>query len=209
MDYRAFKRYGSLVTLTICTVILSFTLKLARTPRPPDASEVAVGVHSTGSLCEESRSDLFLASTAVIMTEAVKVLASTSLSLCYHSFAEVVHSFRCAEFSLMMVPAFIYTVQSYLQIVGVSYISLPLFQVLNQLKLVFTAMLSVLFLGRKLTQCQWYAVILCSVGVGCAVVDPSIKQSGGGSSGVVNQSTSSIVLGSSAIIASCILLLSV
>ncbi|KAG8345340.1 putative Nucleotide sugar transporter EamA like transporter family UAA transporter family [Trypanosoma vivax] len=65
----------------------------------------------------------------------------------------------------LCLPAFLFTVQNYLTFVGLSNLDAPRFQVWSQTKLLFTAVLSVLMLGRRLTPMQWVSLLVLAFGV--------------------------------------------
>lgn len=119
-------------------------------------------------------SESYITSTAVMVSEGVKFLAASLLCfindgsgnprefflLLYQEFWT-----KRNEFILLTIPAGLYTLQNNLQYVGASNLPADVFQVLSQLKIVSTAILSVLMLNRVLSLQQWLAVVLLSVGV--------------------------------------------
>lgn len=71
----------------------------------------------------------------------------------------------------MMIPACLYLVSNSLLYVALSCLTVPVFQILYQGKLVITAVVSVLVLGKKFTLQQWFCLFAISVGVAIVVVD--------------------------------------
>jgi UDP-sugar transporter A1/2/3 len=65
----------------------------------------------------------------------------------------------------MAVPGLLYTLQNNLYFVGVSNLSVSVFQVVSQLKIVTTAICSVLLLRRQMSVEKWSAVVLLTLGV--------------------------------------------
>ena len=61
-------------------------------------------------------------------------------------------------------PAVAFTVQGNLLFVALANLEAPTFQVSYQCKTLFTALFSVLILGRKLKQSQWFALLLLVAG---------------------------------------------
>ena len=64
-----------------------------------------------------------------------------------------------------------FTVQGNLLFVALANLEAPTFQVSYQCKTLFTALFSVLILGRKLKQSQWFALLLLVAGT-VLVSDP-------------------------------------
>uniref|UniRef100_A0A7S2FK18 Sugar phosphate transporter domain-containing protein n=1 Tax=Haptolina brevifila TaxID=156173 RepID=A0A7S2FK18_9EUKA len=110
----------------------------------------------------------------VLYTEMLKLLMSTWLELT-HSFgmgsAVEIVALKAAvcgvpwDTSRLSIPAFLYTVQNLAIYVALGNLEVVLFQVLYQLKLILTAGLSVLCLGRRLSRRQWLALVTLTVGV--------------------------------------------
>lgn len=68
------------------------------------------------------------------------------------------------------IPALLYLVQNTLLYIALSNLSAPLFQVTYQAKLVTTAIVSVLMLGRKYNPKQWLCLVGLSLGVAIVVL---------------------------------------
>lgn len=65
----------------------------------------------------------------------------------------------------MFIPAFIYTVQNIFLFVALSNLHPSVYQVTYQLKILTTALFSVLLLGKQLQLKQWFSLVLLMVGV--------------------------------------------
>ena len=66
------------------------------------------------------------------------------------------------DFMKLTIPSILYTVQNTLQYYSISLLSAPVFQVLSQLKILTTAIFSVLLLSRKLSVIQWTSIVFLS-----------------------------------------------
>jgi UDP-sugar transporter A1/2/3 len=78
----------------------------------------------------------------------------------------------------LAVPSLLYTVQNILQYYSMSMLSAPVFQVLYQMKIITTAILSVFILSKRIGSIQWVAVVALAGGV--ALVQLSqLKESSG------------------------------
>ncbi|KAK9759138.1 hypothetical protein K7432_017815 [Basidiobolus ranarum] len=65
----------------------------------------------------------------------------------------------------MIIPAGLYTIQNNLQYIAVKLLDPATFQVTYQLKILTTALFSVLILGRRLTPKKWVSLLLLTLGV--------------------------------------------
>ena len=111
----------------------------------------------------------YLSSTAVLSAEIMKLLIS--LVLCfivdsdynYKIFIATLHNEfinNRADWVKLMIPSILYTVQNSLQYFSMSRLSAPVFQVLYQLKIVTTAIFSVVILSRRISGLQWLSVVM-------------------------------------------------
>lgn len=117
----------------------------------------------TRSIPSESQ---YLTSTAVISGEVFKVVVSSSLAMqngddLSRVFANPVELLKTG------VPAFLYLVQNNLQYIAVSNLHAATYQVTYQLKILSTALMSVLLLGRTLSSTKWLALTILTGGVAC------------------------------------------
>lgn len=117
---------------------------------------------------------IYLASTAVFITEAIKLFIS--FFFCYFLDAnsdvrrfvmiqktEVFVSPR--DWINLTVPSLLYTLQNSLQYISMSQLSAPVFQLLYQMKIVTTAVFSVLLLSKTISFGQWLSIVALTGGV--------------------------------------------
>ena len=122
----------------------------------------------------------YLASEAVVMSEMVKLILSLVFAAAsapeerrnfFQRFFRAARDAYAEKGSyVLVVPAALYAVQNNLQYVAASNLEPAVFQLLYQMKLLFTALFSVLLLKRRLKETQWAAIALLAVGLGLASV---------------------------------------
>lgn len=149
----------SLVILVIQNSVLVLVMRQSR--RPADAPL------------------MYLASTAVFGAEVIKLVCCTGMlywttttdpfsvaALGYfmkHQVYDLVMDKR--GLLLMMIPSGLYALQNNLLYVALSHLEAATFQVTYQLKILSTALFSMLLLDRHLTRQQWAALVLLMAGV--------------------------------------------
>jgi len=101
----------------------------------------------------------------VIVQEFVKGFLCI-VSLCADGNLRSVFSSR-KELLKTSIPSLLYLLQNNLQYIAASNLDAATFAVLYQTKLLITALLSVLLLGKKLSVVQWLALALLACGVAC------------------------------------------
>uniref|UniRef100_A0A7S3JWJ2 Uncharacterized protein n=1 Tax=Aureoumbra lagunensis TaxID=44058 RepID=A0A7S3JWJ2_9STRA len=107
----------------------------------------------------------FATQTAVIMQECLKGLACIPLLL--REYGTVSSAWEKPREALKTsVPALLYLVQNNLQYVAVTYLDAATYTVSYQTKIVWSGILSVLLLSRKLSLHKWLGIALLAVGVG-------------------------------------------
>lgn len=155
----------------------------------------------------------FLPTTAVVMAEAMKGGACLLLLLLQHrgslrQTAVTLHEAVVGQFGdtlRLAVPSLIYTLQNNLQYVAISNLPAATFQVTYQLKILTTALFSVLLLGTSLSRLQWLSLALLFAGV--ALVQAEQVRSppgGGGGSPSPPGPPQSYAVGLAAVAASCL-----
>jgi len=116
-------------------------------------------------------------STSVFLNEVIKLAVSLSMALydisrtlpANTTVATLFRSLTTAMFTneswKLAIPALLYTLQNTLQYIAVSNLDAATFQVTYQLKILTTAMFSVLMLGRTLTPRRWLSLLVLVIGV--------------------------------------------
>lgn len=121
----------------------------------------------------------YYTSTAVFLNEVVKLAISLTMALYEIAtdpknpetstaaglFGELGAAVFTGDSWKMAIPAMLYTLQNSLQYVGVSNLDASTFQVTYQLKILTTALFSVMLLGRSLSLRKWLSLLLLTVGV--------------------------------------------
>ncbi|KAF2153516.1 nucleotide-sugar transporter [Myriangium duriaei CBS 260.36] len=129
----------------------------------------------------------YLTSTAVFLNEVFKLAISLSMALHDVSkdvpasapatalFSELFGQVFTGDSWKLAVPAMLYTLQNSLQYVAVSNLNAATFQVTYQLKILSTAIFSVLLLSRKISAQKWLSLVMLMVGVAVVQIpaDPS------------------------------------
>ncbi|KAK4201949.1 putative transporter [Triangularia verruculosa] len=126
----------------------------------------------------------YLASTAVLVVEVVKLSASLSLAT-YGAIASnppssplktarhLYQSIFAPDSWKLIVPAALYTLQNSLVYTAISNLDAVTFQVTYQLKILTTVLFSILLLGRTISLRQWLGLILLTLGVALVQLSPS------------------------------------
>ncbi|KAH9287139.1 UDP-galactose translocator [Echinococcus granulosus] len=152
-------KYGSLAFLTLQNVLLVLLSRYVRA-RP---------------------GDMFISSTAVTMSEAVKLVVCVGLVWLVEEggsvrgFASNLHTNLFCDWRdnlLICVPGVMYAIQNNLIYLAVSHLNPSVFQVTYQLKVFTTVLFFRVLLHRVLTSKHWIALSLLFVGVVTAQVDP-------------------------------------
>eukprot|EP00794_Sanderia_malayensis_P000461 gene461-1103_t len=124
--------------------------------------------------------DKFISSTAVILAETLKVLACLAITLfqvkSVSGWLDYLHKniiLQPFDTVKVAVPALIYVIQNNLQYVAISNLDAATFQVTYQLKILTTALFSVLMLGKTLTRLKWFSLVLLFAGVALVQLQPS------------------------------------
>lgn len=146
---QTFLKYASLITLTIQNAVLTLTMRSART-----------------------QSELFITSTAVIMSEFLKILTClVVVGLDEGSVRKVLQSLKThivqkpGDTLKVAVPSIVYYVQNNLIYISATHLDAATSQVTYQMKILTTAIFSVTMLNKKLHGYQWLALVILFVGV--------------------------------------------
>eukprot|EP00756_Hemistasia_phaeocysticola_P056516 Hpha_TRINITY_DN3274_c0_g1::TRINITY_DN3274_c0_g1_i1::g.186069::m.186069/K15272/SLC35A1_2_3; solute carrier family 35 (UDP-sugar transporter), member A1/2/3 len=148
---------------------------------------------------------MYLASSAVVTCEALKVVSSmVLLVLETGSWRGMVNTVRNDIFKEplnnvpVLVPAGMYVLQNNLQYVAASNLDPAVFQVLYQTKLVTTALMYVIVMRKSLAPLQWLAVVLLTTGV--ILVQLATQGQGGG----LRRPGESTAVGCAAVFVACL-----
>ncbi|CAM9374789.1 unnamed protein product [Scytosiphon promiscuus] len=136
------------------------------------------------------QADMYIPTTAVVMAEILKVAVALAMQLkTEQSVGGVIHSVlentinQPGQYLKMGVPALLYTLQNNLAYVATSHLDGPTYQIICQSKILITAILSVVILGKALTSRQWVSLTALTCGVGF------VQMSGSEAAGKVNPNT--------------------
>ncbi|ODQ63774.1 nucleotide-sugar transporter [Nadsonia fulvescens var. elongata DSM 6958] len=142
-------KYISLVTLTL------------------QNSSLILVMHYSRVMPGFTRDSRYLASTAVLMNELIKLFICLTAAT-YESHGRLglvfkqVFSHDCWK---LAIPAGLYTLQNSLQYVAVANLDAATFQVTYQLKIITTALFSVILLRRQLFKHQWVSLVILTLGI--------------------------------------------
>ncbi|KAI9278170.1 nucleotide-sugar transporter-domain-containing protein [Umbelopsis sp. AD052] len=154
-------KYLSLIILVVQNSALILVMRYTRASVPED--------------------QLYLASTAVVMSEVMKALVCIALlffapppgkrtfkRLARNLNRELIVQWR--ETLKLSIPAGLYLIQNNLQYLAVSNLDAATFQVTYQLKIITTAFFSVIILRRSLNKLKWIAITLLTIGIALVVL---------------------------------------
>lgn len=138
--------------------------------------------------------------TGVVMQEVIKAVACVLLLLKDGSLASAFVD--KTEAMKTSIPAICYLIQNNLQYVAVGYLDASTYAVLYQLKILTTALLSVVILRKELACIQWVSLALLTVGVSAVVLSQmSQKAAEAGKEG----NSDSILPGLAAVLTACLM----
>lgn len=147
-------KYVSLAVLVVQTTTLVLILRYSRTA-PTSGSEPR-----------------YISSTAIVSSETLKIFICILLifkeegsirDLFDVLWEEIVQS--PMETFKLLIPATLYTIQNNLLFMALSNLDAATYQVTYQLKILTTAICSVVMLNKKLSTMQWFSLILLMIGV--------------------------------------------
>ncbi|CAG8546950.1 531_t:CDS:2 [Diversispora eburnea] len=114
--------------------------------------------------------NMYITSTAVYLAELIKIIACLAVILFQKKSIErfwyVVNKEilgQPGETLKMFIPSALYALQNNLLYVALSNLEAATFQVTYQMKILSTAIFSVILLGRSLTQGKWFALVLLMI----------------------------------------------
>ena len=184
-------KYISLIILTFQNAILLLCMRYSRT-RPGDK---------------------FLEGTVILMTEVVKLV--TCLFIVYRSPDEGKKDgktfFRILYRTIILnkmdtlkvgVPSFIYLIDNNLLYIAVEHLDVAVCQIVDQLRILPTAIFAVLILKRTLLKTQWLSLVILMIGVGLVNLSDSKENTANNEEGTHEQN---YILGLSAVLTSCVL----
>jgi len=131
--------------------------------------------------------DLFFSTTAIVCQEILKVLVSiVLLYLESNSFTEL-----CNQINQQIIknpfdsiktgiPAFLFTIQTNLVYLAISNLDAAVFQVTFQIKILTTALFTVILLNRSLRCSQWLSLVLLCIGISIIQIQNVSSQSSSG-----------------------------
>jgi len=139
------------------------------------AQNAAVVLFMRYSRIYKPQNELYITTTGVVNAEIIKFVVASLLCFIYDCDMSIIEfkdtlNEECIkkwrEFALLAVPSGLYVVQNNLQYLASSNLPAEVFQVLSNLKIVTTAILSVLMLNRTLSNYQWFSIVALTIGVG-------------------------------------------
>jgi UDP-sugar transporter A1/2/3 len=108
----------------------------------------------------------FSSAAVMVVVELVKIVLCAAGVLYYtRSLGEAYRACVSKEAAVMLVPAGLYTLQNNLLFIALAALDSTVFQVAYQLKVLCTALLMVIMLGRRLKPTQWASLLLLFVGI--------------------------------------------
>ena len=120
----------------------------------------------------------YLSSTAVVLAEFLKIVICVCVLAAKHGtgvFAHINEEIiqKPRDMVLIAVPALLYLVQNNLLFFAMDNLDAAVYQVTYQLKILTTAICTVMMLDRRLTSQQWIALIILTMGVALAQFQPA------------------------------------
>jgi len=151
-------KYVSLFFLVVQNSTLMLTMRYSRTVEGPQ----------------------YITSTAVVLAEILKIMCSLFLLFAEDRFvlvnalARLKYEFYSVPAGMikLAIPSILYTIQNNLQYVAASHLDAATLQVSYQLKILTTALFSVIILQRSLTGYKWLSLLILTLGVGLVQIPP-------------------------------------
>jgi len=162
-DKDPFIKYGSLSLLVAQMVGLVLLMRYTRT--------------SNGS------GDLYLSSTAVFCMEVIKFIICNAVLLVQSDnvrlyLAEFINYTwnSPVDMAKLCVPSFLYTVQNNLLYLALTNLDAATYQVCYQLKILTTAIFSVVLLKRQFSKTKWMALVILTIGVSVVNLSKGVEE---------------------------------
>ncbi len=184
-------KWVSLVLLVIQNTLLVLLMRYSRT-RPRAEGEL-----------------LYVSSTAVVCAEVTKVVISAGAFVHEQglemALATVLEEIQHPDMLKLAVPGLLYTIQNNLLFVALSNLPAAVYQITYQLKIITTAIMSVVLLNKTLNRYQMVSLLLLTIGVAMVQLANSSSSSGGEKSGQTqDQSVQSPFLGLVCVLLACL-----
>ncbi|XP_006821821.1 CMP-sialic acid transporter-like [Saccoglossus kowalevskii] len=122
---------------------------------------------------------MYFSTTTVVMTEVFKLLSSICMLFSMHrslsaTVTDIYRNVFCNPMDSfkMCIPSIIYMVQNNLAFVALSNLDAGTYQVTYQLKIISTALFSVILLRKQISVIQWISLVTLFAGVACVQLQP-------------------------------------
>lgn len=122
----------------------------------------------------------YVSTTVVLLSEVVKCLVSTIVVALEHRSEGLKKTWNIlimGEMWRVLIPAALYTIQNVLGYIVVSNLDITTVQISHQLKIISTAIFSVIFLGRRLSLMKWISLVLLTLGIVIVSLPPFLSLS--------------------------------
>ncbi|VEL27385.1 unnamed protein product [Protopolystoma xenopodis] len=109
----------------------------------------------------------FSTSSVIVLSELLKTLIALSLAVRQYGAHNVLRTLKNDPLDTLKIgiPSFLYVVQNYLLYSAITELDAPTYQVTYQLKLITTALFSMLLLGRNQSPSRWMSLFILFVGI--------------------------------------------
>jgi uncharacterized membrane protein len=113
----------------------------------------------------------YFTSTAVVITEICKLVVCFSVIVSTRGLRGAISAVRDCFFVhyvdtlLLGVPSLLYIVNNVFMFKAISHLDAATFQLTYQIKILMAAILSVIFLKKKLSLCQWLSILVLFIGI--------------------------------------------
>ncbi|QOY43176.1 Nucleotide-sugar transporter [Cryptosporidium parvum] len=186
-----YMKYVALFCLIIQTVAVIFFMRISR-------------------IKKSENDELYFNSCAVVMSEILKLLSSLLIVLYSNNFnmVEFYNTLRFEVFNsfktniLVGVPGLLYVVQNNLLFIALSNLSGAVYHVTYQLKILATAILSVIILNKQLSKIRWLSLLLLTIGAVLVQTGKSSESKTPNNSGLVAENTDNF-LGLCSVLLAC------